>query len=463
MKKITLSIIVAVGLAATAVAQQIPQFKPGDIVALVGDSITHGGHYHSYVWLYYMTRFPDMPLTFINCGVGGDTVSSMEYRLEDDVLSRNPTYVTLTFGMNDTGYWDVYTKDNAEELSQQKVSAALEVFGRIEDRLKSCPEDTRIVMIGGSPYDETSSFNDDVLPGKNAAICKIIDAQREAAARNGWGFVDFNAPMVDISLSKQAAEPEYTFSGGDRIHPDKDGQMMMAYLFLKAQGLAGRKVSHIDINARNSKVKKSEFCRISAVESDDCGIRFDYLAESLPYPCDSIAEHGWGNVHSQRDAMELVPFMEEFNQEILEVENLEKGTYRLTIDGIHIDDLTSSELAAGVNLAEYVNTPQYRQASSIMYMNEERFEVEKRLREYVWMHTNMFKDSDQIWVDDYKALAAIEERSRTDWFVDMSYYWYRKSHFPEIRQVWQDYMDKLVETIYEVNKPVKRRIVLEKI
>ena len=462
MKRILFSLMI-MAASISAAAQTIPQFKPGDKVALIGDSITHGGHYHSYIWLYYMTRFPNMPLTLLNCGVGGDTSQSIEYRLQDDVLAKDPTYITLTFGMNDTGYWDVYTQENAAELSKQKVDAALETFGRIEAVLKSLPEDKQIVMIGGSPYDETSAFNDNILPGKNAAICKIIDAQKAAAKRNGWGFVDFNAPLIEVSLKEQAKDSSYTFSGGDRIHPDKDGQMVMAYHFLKAQGLAGRKVSHIGINARRAKVEKQEFCKISAVEMDGSRLCFDYLAESLPYPCDSISEHGWGNVHSQRDAMKLVPFQEEFNQEILQVTKLDKGEYRLEIDGIFIDKLTSEELAEGVNLAAYVNTPQYLQASSVMYMNEERFDVEKRLREYVWMHAEMFKNTDHIWVDDYKGLEKISKEAHGNGFVDMSLYWYRKSYFPEIRQVWQNYMDMLVETIYTVNKPVTRKFVLERI
>lgn len=462
MKRVLLVLMIIVA-SVTAAAQTIPQFKAGDRVALIGDSITHGGHYHSYIWLYYMTRFPNMPLTILNCGVGGDTSQSIEYRLQDDVLSRNPTYITLTFGMNDTGYWEVYNSENAAELSRRKVDTALETFGRIEAVLKALPEDREIVMIGGSPYDETSRFNDNVLPGKNAAICKIIDAQKTVAERNGWGFVDFNAPLVEVSLREQEKDSTYTFSGGDRVHPDKDGQMVMAYEFLKAQGLAGRKVAHMAVNARREKAEVQEFCRISNIEAEDGRLSFDYLAESLPYPCDSISEHGWGNVHSQRDAMKLVPFMEEFNQEILQVKKLDEGRYRLSIDGVFIDNLSSEALAEGVNLAAYVNTPQYLQASSVMYMNEERFDVEKRLREYVWMHAEMFRKTDHIWVDDYEGLEKISKAAHGNWFVDMSLYWYRKSYFPEIRQVWQDYMDKLVETIYTVNKPLTRKIVLERI
>jgi hypothetical protein len=36
-------------------AQNIPAFSKGDRVVFVGNSITCGGHYHSYIWLYPVT------------------------------------------------------------------------------------------------------------------------------------------------------------------------------------------------------------------------------------------------------------------------------------------------------------------------------------------------------------------------------------------------------------------------
>ena len=461
MKRLLFSMLL-LAVSVTVAGQTVPQFKPGDKVALVGDSITHGGHYHSYVWLYYMTRFPDMPLTFINCGVGGDTSDSMAYRFVKDVLEREPTYITLTFGMNDTGYWETYNKENSRDLSDAKVSSSLASFSKIQECLKNDVEGVDVVMIGGSPYDETSTFNDNVLKGKNDAICRIIEDQKKVAKENGWGFVDFNEPMVRLASEIQKEDPKFSFCRQDRIHPDQDGQMVMAYLFLKAQGLSGRKVAHVSINARKRRVEELQYCTVSDIEAGDGILSFDYLAESLPYPCDSISEHGWANVRSQRDAMMLVPFMEEFNQETLKVSGLEDGTYRLTIDGIFIDDVESQDLAAGINLASYTNTPQYRQASAVMYMNEERFDMEKRLREYVWMHTNMFRGTEDVFTDTSEGLDQIMKKASEDAFVNMSLYWYRKSYFPEIRAVWQDYINKLVETIYSVNKPVKRKIVLKK-
>ena len=441
----------------------IPAFKAGDRVALVGDSITHGGHYHSYIWLYYMTRFPDMPLTLMNCGVGGDEAKSILGRWDWDVLRRNPTYITLTFGMNDTGYFGVYDRENASTLSAEKVERSLGYFSEITRRLEELPSDVNIVMIGGSPYDETSKFNNGILPGKNAAIQKVIAGQAAAAKDHNWGFVDFNAPMLRIAAEAQAADPKYSFCPQDRIHPDKDGQMVMAYLFLKAQGLAGKKVAGIDIDASKKKVLSAENCEISNIGKSKSGISFDYLAAALPYPCDSISEHGWGNIHSQRDALKMVPFTEEFNQETLRVRGLPEGEYRLVIDGQPITVFSASDLAGGINMAELTNTPQYRQASAVMYLNEERFENDKRLREYVWMEYNMFRDTDQIFKDDWKSLEMVVKAARKDPFVNYSSYWYKKSSIPEVRETWEKMSSDLVERIYTINKPVTRRITIEKI
>ena len=385
----------------------IPRFEEGERVVFVGNSITHGGHYHSFIWLYYMTRFPDKPITIMNAGIGGESAWDMKDRLDYDVFNRKPTYVTLTFGMNDTGY-DIYMKDDAKELSKQRIAKSLESYREIEERLLA-KNKIKKVLIGGSPYDETSRFNNFILHNKNNAILKIIDAQRTSAKKNGWGFVDFNQPMREISRKEQEADSTFTFCRIDRIHPDNDGQMVMAYLFLKAQGLAGDEVSSVSIDAYHSSVITHKNCKISKLKKNGADLTFDYLAYALPYPLDSISRSGWGNKRSQRDAMQLVPFMEEFNQERFQVTNLEKGMYRLTIDNQFIDNLSSEKLANGVNLADYPNTPQYQQAAKIMYLNEERFEVEKRFREYLWTEYSFLKKEGLLFADDQKVIDKIQK------------------------------------------------------
>ena len=434
----------------------IPRFEEGERVVFVGNSITHGGHYHSFIWLYYMTRFPDKPITIMNAGIGGESAWDMKDRLDYDVFNRKPTYVTLTFGMNDTGY-DIYMKDNAKELSEQRIAKSLESYREIEERLLA-KNKIKKVLIGGSPYDETSKFNNFILRNKNNAI-----AQRTSAKKNGWGFVDFNQPMHEISRKEQEADSTFTFCRIDRIHPDNDGQMVMAYLFLKAQGLAGDEVSSVSIDAYHSSVITHKNCKISKLKKNGADLTFDYLAYALPYPLDSISRSGWGNKRSQRDAMQLVPFMEEFNQERFQVTNLEKGMYRLTIDNQFIDNLSSEKLANGVNLADYPNTPQYQQAAKIMYLNEERFEVEKRFREYLWTEYSFLKKEGLLFADDQKAIDKLKEYLPKDGFLRMSYDWYIKAMNPEIREVWSNYMKTIVETIYKINKPVTHKVRLARV
>ena len=439
----------------------IPRFEEGERVVFVGNSITHGGHYHSFIWLYYMTRFPDKPITIMNAGIGGESAWDMKDRLDYDVFNRKPTYVTLTFGMNDTGY-DIYMKDNAKELSEQRIAKSLESYREIEERLLA-KNKIKKVLIGGSPYDETSRFNNFILRNKNNAILKIIDAQRTSAKKNGWGFVDFNQPMREISRKEQEADSTFTFCRIDRIHPDNDGQMVMAYLFLKAQGLAGDEVSSVSIDAYHSSVITHKNCKISKLKKSGADLTFDYLAYALPYPLDSISRSGWGNKRSQRDAMDLIPFMKEFNQERLQVTNLEKGHYRLTIDGLFIDNVSSGQLEDGINLADYPNTPQYQQAMKIMYLNEERFEVEKRFREYLWTEYSFLKKEGLLFADNEKAINKLREYLPKDGFLRMSYEWYTKAMYPEIREVWSRYMKIIVDTIYKMNKPTTHKVKLTKI
>ena len=79
-------------------------FKDGDVVVMIGDSITEQHLYSNYVEMWTVTRFPNWKLTFRNTGIGGDTSTGGNTRTVRDVLSFRPTAVTVTFGMNDAGY-----------------------------------------------------------------------------------------------------------------------------------------------------------------------------------------------------------------------------------------------------------------------------------------------------------------------------------------------------------------------
>ena len=87
----------------------------------------------------------------------------------------------------------------------------------------------------------------------------------------------------------------------------------MAYLFLKAQGLAGKLVADIRIDGAGKKVTRSDNCRVSDLSVSSDNLTFTYEAKSLPYPIDT--SYYDNEKHTQADALSVIPFMDEMNYE----------------------------------------------------------------------------------------------------------------------------------------------------
>lgn len=460
MKKSILLWILSACFFLPVFSQAVTPFKEGDRAVFLGNSITDGGHYHSYIWLYYMTRFPDMELRALNAGIGGNTVLDMYKRLDGDVLSKKPTVLMVTFGMNDSGYFE-YNSEQSEEFGEKKYRECYNNFLQLEKRLKEL-SGVRIVLMGSSPYDETARIEGNTpLKGKNAVMERIVAFQKESAAANGWQFLDFNRPMTAINRRVQQKEPTFALCGEDRIHPDNEGHMVMAYLFLKAQGFAGKKVADVELNASNQTVIRSENCKVSALKKSGFDFSFDYLANALPYPLDSVAR-GWGAKKSQAEAAGIVPFMDEMNREMLNVSGL-KGNYQLFIDDEEIGVWTGEELAKGINLAGEPKTPQYQQALAVMYLNEYRWEIERNFRDYAWIQFGFFQDKGLLFANNAKSVEVLDKERANNVWLNIHRDNYLKLMHKEVRETREKEMELLTSKIYEINKPVVRKITLRKI
>lgn len=459
MKKIIalFGMIAVFGLMAQA--QNIEPFKKGDRITFVGNSITHGGHYHSYVWLYYMTHFPDRRIQIFNCGIGGDVAGQMYNRLDSDVFAKKPTVIFLTFGMNDAGYYD-YLKPNAQELANENVEKSYESYKKIEKRFQEYPQAKKVIM-SGPPFDETAKIKSIVFPGKNKAMLRIDSFQEASAKANHWGYVDLSSPMTAINLREQKKDSSFTLEGSGRIHPDDDGHLVMASIILKDQGLAGKDVADIHIDAASKKVIKEGNCTISNLIVSAGKLQFDYLAKSLPFPVDTIVR-GWEETKPASEALKVIPFMKAFDNELLVVKNLSAAKYVLKIDGQKIGVWSSADLSNGINLAEQKNTPEYQQASAIMELNEERWNIEKGTRDYLWVEYSFLQDKGMLFKDDMAALDTVRAGAATNPFVRGNMGAYIAGHNKSVRDVWKQEMKLIVDKIYSINKPVNHVITIEK-
>jgi lysophospholipase L1-like esterase len=94
----------------------MPVFHKDDVILFQGDSITDGGrqregsdynHIMGQDYGYILAaqiglQFPERNLTFVNRGIGGNTVKDLAARWQNDALNFKPNLLSIIVGINDT-------------------------------------------------------------------------------------------------------------------------------------------------------------------------------------------------------------------------------------------------------------------------------------------------------------------------------------------------------------------------
>ncbi len=379
MNKLLSIAFILVGLStfgATARAQaqaETELFEDGEVVCLLGDSITARGSLQTNLSDFYLTRFPDRTVRFINAGRSGDSANGSLRRLEEDVIDHKPTSVGIMFGMNDIGRGNYTLKPTDAQFESQQASleryqASME---EVVARIRAEAGDPKLLFMTPTPYDQTAEMEMVNLFGCNNGLGRCADIVRQLAAANSAKVVDLHAPMTELNAKQQKTDPKWTIVGTDRVHPGPPGFLMMTWLFLKSQG-APAIVSKVVVDAAASasasadRVKESINAEVSSVKSDDGGVSFAVLAKALPYPIDPAA----------KEMLELLPIEADLNQELLSVAGLADGQYELSIDGTAVGRHSAKELASGINLAFNAATPQFKQARQVAQHNAQRRSAE---------------------------------------------------------------------------------------
>jgi len=349
-----------------------PELQNGDRVGFIGDSITDIGHYHSYLQLFYATRFPDREIQYFPAGHSGGTADDCLRRLNWDILARSPNIATVNFGMNDMGGTFGASNASPEEMGKAIQERMKHVQNRYETLLDALSSNgVRLILIGPSIYDGTVQIGDSVPPGTNRLWALGVWTQgiKDIAASRKAGFVDLWTKMKEVNARLQAADPKATIVGQDRVHPGEAGNMVMLYSILKAQGI-GPDVAEISVDAAKGETGNVVNCTVAEIERQENGIAFVCRENALPFPIPYRAAK----------ALEWVPFTEELNRETLVVKNLPAGDYDLRIDGAVVGQYNASELASGLNLSLNSKTPQFQQSQKILQYNDTRSSLERKLR-----------------------------------------------------------------------------------
>src|SRR5437763_13655429 len=81
---------------------------------------------------------------------------------------------------------------------------------------------------------------------------------KEVAEEEGVVFADVHDAMFDaMTKAKAKLGSNYTFAGGDGVHPGPNGHLAMAYAFLKALGCSGD-IGTISVDLSYNKVAVRE-------------------------------------------------------------------------------------------------------------------------------------------------------------------------------------------------------------
>ncbi len=322
------SVVAAIVVCASLPSVAEPLLRSGDRMVFLGDSITQQRGYTRYVMDYFALRYPELKVTFRNCGVSGDTAAGALKRLEGDVLSFRPTVVSISFGMNDAGY---------AAFDQARYDAYIGAMSELIDRLQTAG--LRVVTLTPGCVDpdrkEEAWYDPSIY---NPVLARYAQGVVDLAFGRDLPFYDVYHVMLDVQTRAKAADPSFTMIP-DSVHPDARGQFLMAYGLLKAMG-CDRQPSGLEIDAAARRATPDR-CKVENLAVTDTQIRFTRTDEALPTYFDPAVRDIFPYVPIVLD-MELYPFR---------VTGLRSGSWHLTVASFDVGAFSADELARGVNLA----------------------------------------------------------------------------------------------------------------
>jgi lysophospholipase L1-like esterase len=346
-----LAALVALLLASSAARGAEPLLQSGDYLAVVGDSITEQKQYSVFIEDYLLMCQASAELRQTQFGWGGETAPGFLGRMENDMLRFHPTAMTTCFGMNDGGYSPL-TPDKAERYRNAQR--------QIVERAKQAK--IRLIVVGSPGCVDAETFRHDPAAAEmyNKTLSAERDIAREVAQSEGVVFANVFDPMIEVMTKAKAKYGKnYHLAGGDGVHPDRNGHLVMAYAFLKALGCSGDigRIT-VDLKANSAEATAGHTivsCRDGVVE-----------IESTRYPFCFYGDPA--QTSSTRGVIDFFPFNQDLNRLTLVVRE-PAGQYKVTW-GKAAKEFSAEQLSAGVNLAaEFLDNPfsePFQQAENVI-------------------------------------------------------------------------------------------------
>ena len=209
----------------------------------------------------------------------------------------------------------------------------------------------RITLIEDTPYDEITHGTE--FAGYMATTEQNAKATPALGQRDNLPVIDDYAPVKDLLQRAKTVDPSYaSLLVRDRIHPSEPLHWIMAESVMKAWHL-NPVVSAVTLSASSQAVTQTLRTQVTGVSQNGNTLEWDQLDQALPLP--------FNFDNALMNFVMNISDLASMDQETLEVEGLQRGEYKLSIDNSDIGTFLAEQFAIGVNLALF-KTPMWHQA-----------------------------------------------------------------------------------------------------
>ncbi len=337
-------VVVTALLLAAPVLFAASQLPPNARVAIIGDSITEQKLYSKYMEAYLLACTGRKDIHVMQFGWSGETASGFAARCANDLAAFKPNVATTCYGMNDGGYRPFDEPlGKTYENNMRNVVNQLTAVG-VKHIVVGSPG-----AVDSKFFGTRASFGaKNSAVGYNDTLAHLRDIAQKLATENKQTFANVHNAMFDaMPKAKAVLGDDYPVCGGDGFHPGPNGQLLMAYAFLKGLGVDGD-IGTLTVDAKGAATATDGHKVLSSAAG-----KVELESTRWPYCFDADPK----SPGSTRSILPFAPFNQDLNRLTLKVKNLGAAKAKVTWGAV-TQEFTKEQLEAGVNLAaEFPATP----------------------------------------------------------------------------------------------------------
>ena len=203
------------------------KMKKNDKLVFIGDSITEWGRqgdpedigtgYLRLIHDYLLTTYPEKNLVVLNKGIGGHRISDLAERWQEDVITIQPDYVTVSIGINDV--WRQLDQPKMQQIFPEQYEI---IYADLLNKVKEQTHAKIILM-------EPTIIEEDVESKGNKMLIPYVETVQKLAEK----FDAIYVPTHQAFVQYLNANSGYRVTI-DGVHTNSAGNMMMAQTWIKA-------------------------------------------------------------------------------------------------------------------------------------------------------------------------------------------------------------------------------------